>query len=326
MHRIFVLLIVSVLAINAVADTFSISEKDKTSIVDEAENWIDDMPAGFQDRLSDAVAHAMTGVTSEINYFRNLSDTTGIKSYKVSVKDFQGGSNSEIPMRLYKAQTKQSSQVPLLVYFHGGGWSVGSINTSDKFCRALASMGKVNVISVEYPLAPEHPYPSALNVCEEAVRYIVSQAKDYGSSPDLVSLGGDGSGGNLALTVYSQLRNKVNIKSMVLYYPMVNSSGQLDAAAKRKYGRGYGFDSRLWEAFVKAYNDTSTTYIEDLPSTLLITAGRDIIINEEKTLSSYKKVKYIEFDGALHGFLTDGRQPTAFRTAVTLTNKFLSIN
>ena len=150
------------------AQNYILSQKEQKQILEEAENWIDDMPDGLDDRISDAVNHAMHGFLSEIQYFRNYADTTGIGKYKVTVKDLNGGKNEDIKLRFYSSNSLNDS--PLLIYFHGGGWSVGSIQTSDKFCRALASLGKVKVISVEYPLAPENPFPSAINKCVEAVQ------------------------------------------------------------------------------------------------------------------------------------------------------------
>lgn len=319
-------LLVSVIAFNGFADTFAVSEKEQTQMREEAENWIDDMPVGLQDRISDAVGHAMHGFYSEIGYFRNMADTAGINKYKVKIEDIKGGDYSDLSMRLYKSENKSDHQLPLLIYFHGGGWSVGSILTTDKFCRAVASEGKVMVVSVDYPLAPEHPYPAALKTCQSAIEFICRKAEEWGGTQKMISLGGDGAGGNLAYEVFQALPSSVKIRSLILYYPLLKTSGELIANNKREYGRGYGFDSRLWEAFTVAYNDKSTGLSKKvIPPTLLISAGRDIIIDEEKNFASGNKiVTYVEFEGALHGFITDGNQPTAFNKAVALTNSFLT--
>lgn len=323
--KLIFLFIVSTLVLSTFAGTFSVSPKEHQQMLDEAENWIDDMPDGLQDRLSDAVNHAMSGFFNEVQYFRSLADTTGIRKFRVNIKDIQGGKGENIPMRIYKATKTVSKQLPLLIYFHGGGWSVGSIGATDKFCRALASAGNVMVVSVEYPLAPEHPYPAGIETCKEAVDYICKHVQEWGGSSSLISLGGDGAGGNLALNLYQQLPTSINIKSLVLYYPLIYSNGSLDLKNKKEFGRGYGFDSRVWEAFINAYNDKSKPTFDRMPPVLLITAGRDIIINEEKEFSSLSnKITYIQFDGAIHGFITDGHQPTAFTKAVDLTDRFLT--
>ncbi|MCH5240885.1 MAG: alpha/beta hydrolase [Muribaculaceae bacterium] len=318
------LFIMSAICIGVYADNYSVSKKEQQQILIEADNWIDDMPDGIDDRLSDAVNHALHGFYSEIERFRNLADTTGIDKYKVKVENFTGGKLGELSMRLYSPLSDSST--PILIYFHGGGWSLGSLETSDKFCRALASAGNVKIVSVDYPLAPENPYPNGLKVCIEAVDYILSKSDDWKFNPDLVSLGGDGAGGNLALETYANIKEDKKIKSLVLYYPLINTSGTLDVASKREYGRGYGFDSRLWEIFVQAYKGKSILdSITSLPPTLMITAGRDIIIEEERLFSkAYPNLTYVLLEGAVHGFITDGHQPTAFNKAVEITNAFLS--
>lgn len=322
--RIIGFVLFSLLAMTVLADQYSLTTQEQKQITEEAENWIDDMPEGLQDRLSDAISHASQGFYNEINYFRNAADTIGVGKYKVKVKNLSGGNLGEIPMRLYSSTN--SVNTPLLIYFHGGGWNVGSLETTEKFCRALASYGNIKVISVEYPLAPENAYPGALKECIDAVKFIFARYKDWGVDPKKISLGGDGAGGNLALEVFSNLYNDVSIKSLVLYYPMIQTSGELDPISKRKYGRGYGFDSRLWEAFRNTYNRKNNSYPDysNLPPTLLISAGRDIIIEQEKNFSYNSNVTYVQFDGALHGFITDGHQKSAFNKAVALTDYFLT--
>lgn len=306
------------------AENYNVTPKEQQQILEEADNWIDEMPDGLNDRLSDAVNHAMHGFYSEIELFRNAADTTNIGKYKVKVENLTGGKLGELSLRIYSAT---ESTTPLFIYFHGGGWSLGSIETTDKFCRALASEGKVKIVSVEYALAPENPFPNGLKQCIDAVDYILTKSKEWHFDVNNVSLGGDGAGGNLALGTYSKIEGNDRIKSIVLYYPLINSSGTLDPASKREYGRGYGFDSRLWEAFIEAYKDNTTDLnkLETLPPTLLIGAGRDIIIEEERLFSkAFPGITYVLLEGAIHGFITDGHQPTAFNKAVALTDEFLT--
>ena len=202
---------------------------------------------------------------------------------------------------------------------------MGSLNSSDMFCRALASEGNVNVISVEYPLAPENPFPAAINICKDAVKYICSKAVEMGSSPNLISLGGEGAGGNLVLATYESLSDDIAIKSLILYYPLIKTTGTLNPEMKRKFGRGYGFDSRLWEVFVEAYQGKEVEFKKLLPPTLMISAGRDIIYDEATDfVSHHKEIEFVEFEGGLHGFLSDGQQKTAFNKAVEITDSFLN--
>lgn len=324
-RKFFIYVLFSITGLASLAQTFSLDKKAQQQILNEAENWMDDMPEGLFDRLSDAVNHAQHGFYSEIEYFRNAADTVGIGKYKVNIKDINGGKSEEIPMRLYSSYS--NSIKPLLIYFHGGGWTMGSIQTVDKFCRALASEGQVNVVSVSYPLAPEKPYPVGLNKCVEAVEFIKNNISLFESSQDKISLGGDGAGGNLALETFQKLPGNINIKSLVLFYPLIQTSGNLDPKSKKEYGRGYGFDSRLWEAYISAYQNNSDYYAssKSLPPTLIISPGKDIIIEEVKNFSlSDSNITLLEFENALHGFITDGHQNTAFSKAVEFTNLFLS--
>lgn len=323
--KIILRILMSVITSNVIAGNFNITSKEQQQITNEAEDWIDDIPDGLQDRLADAVTHAMQGMYAEINYFRNMADTTGMAKYNVSVKKINGGESENIPMRLYSSHQQSTVSKPLLIYFHGGGGAVGSLDVTEKFCRALVSLGNVNVISVEYPLTPEKSFPTAIETGVKAVEYIQSKITTLCPNTKNFNLGGDGFGGNLALEVLNRLKKPSVINSIVLYYPLLRVSDTLDPVNKRNYGRGYGFDSRLWEAFVAAYKGKDVTLPVSLPKTLIISAGRDIVVNDSEIVkSSAGDITIVEFSGALHGFLTDGHQKTAFSKAVALTDLFLS--
>lgn len=314
---------ISVLAPLANADIFSLTKAEQEKIFNEAENWIDAMPDGLQDKISDAVAHSQHGFYAELNLFRNIADTTGIGKYRVNVTDLQ--TEKGVKFRWYAGNGSTKGKKPLLVYFHGGGWSMGSVATTDKFCRALASEGNVNVISVEYPLVPEYPYPAGILSSVETVEYIFKEATKFGTDSHLISLGGDGAGGNVAMEVSLRLPEKYKVKSLVLYYPLVQTTGILDPSSKREFGRGYGFDSRVWEAYISVYNNKSRLDYGKLPPLLVISAGRDIVAPQGKALkSAVAGSKHVIFEGALHGFLTDGQQNTAFTKAVAITDHFLT--
>lgn len=308
----------------AMADTYTITKGEHQQMLKEADDWMDDMPDGLQDRLSDAVSHAEQGILNEIAYFRNLGDTVGEWKYPVDIKNIKGGKGGNMALRLYTPKNKKSQQpLPLLIYYHGGGWTVGSLNSVDKFCRALVSEGNVMVVSVDYPLAPEHKSNEILQETVETTEWIWQQGKNWNFNPQRISLGGDGAGGNIALEVYNLLPQTYKVRSLVVYYPIIYYNKQLDPSSKRTYGRGYGFDSRLWEAFVAAYNPSLMNLKKTLPATLLISSGKDILIEEERELSKVNNVNYVEFSNAIHGFISDGHQPTAFNKAVAITDQFL---
>lgn len=341
MIRKLMVILVSVMAFSALADTYSISSTIQKQILEEADDWIDDMPEGLQDRLADALNHSLAGFGNELDYFRNMADTTGNGSYQVFVKDISPQNGLSLPLRFYTADQSPISgnkavEKLLLVYFHGGGYSLGSPNAVDKFCRALAAFGNVNIVSVAYPLAPENKLASIIEQSRQTVSYIFENTQEFDTNPSMISLGGDGAGGNLALNLWSIFRenkDSYNIRSLVLYYPLLNLTGPIDTESKRKFGRGFGLDSRLLESFYSMAENggeglnllTAISQFNDfnLP-VLLIEAGRDIIIKEEKEFSSLSdSIISVNFEGAIHGFITDGHQKEAFNQAVNITDSFL---
>lgn len=333
--RIFFFTILSVIANSAIADKISLpketnlTKEEAVKIYNEAENWIDDIPDGLQDRMADAVYHAKRGVTSELQYFRNYNIPISEDVKDISVIDTIAGPDSGIKIRIY-SQSYQSTQSPkqLLIYFHGGGWSLGSLNTSDNFCRNLVVRGGIVVVSVDYPLSPENPHPIAVKSALKAFDYIYKNAESFGTRNNLISLGGDGAGGSLALELFESLEENDRsgeVESIILYYPLFKFSNKSESNSMKTYGRGYGFDTRLWEAFLESYGIMGMSEkMNSLPPVLLITAGRDIMIDDQKyfTLNN-PTVNLIEFKDALHGFITDQHQNTAFEKAVDITNIFL---
>ena len=113
------------------------------------------------------------------------------------------GAEDQLPARLY-VPFGASSPAPLLVYFHGGGWVLGDLETHDQPCRFLARGSGAMVLSVAYRLAPEHPFPAPVEDCLAALRFAIDNAAELGADPARVGVGGDSAGGNLAAVV-SQL-------------------------------------------------------------------------------------------------------------------------
>jgi acetyl esterase len=115
-----------------------------------------------------------------------------------SVQDFTfPGPESDIPVRFYKP-VKATGPLPLLVYFHGGGWVFGDLDSHDSTCRFLCAQAEVAVLAVDYRLAPEHPFPAAPDDALAAFHYAVKNAEELGIDPLRIAVGGDSAGGNLA--------------------------------------------------------------------------------------------------------------------------------
>lgn len=324
---------------------YAFSQQEATALLNEADDFIDMLNDGRQDRQADAIFHAIGGNSAELATLRNSRNSLGTLSDKVERTDIHGEAASRgVAMRLYRPKDSAGKQIPLLVYLHGGGWTIGSINSCASFCDELAASGNVMVLAVDYSLAPENNYPKGLFDCVSAVEYAFAKAKEWGSSPESVSIGGDSSGGNLALAtcLYLQDDSSFNhtIKSLLLFYPVVKAYNDKSDSWK-KYSRGYALDSRLMEAFNKAYiaegdchdpvvspADATDDQLRKLPPMLIISAERDILCDQGKEFTSRVKnlgnnVERIEFPGAVHLFITVKGQPTAFNKAVALSGKFL---
>mgnify|MGYP001107862181 CR=1 FL=1 len=143
----------------------------------------------------------------------------------------------EVPVRIFSPPGRMRHAI--LLFFHGGGWVLGGIGSCARFCAELAAAGHVLVLAADYRLAPEHPFPQGLDDCMRAVETALRRASEWGGSPERVSVGGDSSGGNLALAV--ALRRRAEglppLRSLVLFYPVVTARADGSASWKR-YGQG----------------------------------------------------------------------------------------
>lgn len=319
-------------------------KSEAVMMLNEADDFIDSMAEGLQDRQADAVLHAMRGEGNQLLSLRRSRNSCAPISENVDTVSLTGDGNARgLAMRLYRPKVHTGTPLPLLVYYHGGGWTIGSINSCSAFCNALATTGKVAVLAVEYSLAPEQPSPKGLYDCMAAAEYARAHAAELGSAPEFVSLGGDSSGGNLALAAALGLRRDNTmlqpVRSLVLFYPVTEAVND-KSDSWRKYSRGYGLDGRLMEAFISAYlggrsaspAESPSASPEDalakLPPVLMVSAERDILFDQGTRLHEHLgrlgvKSERVIMPGAVHLFITVSGQPTAFAKAVELTAAFL---
>ena len=159
------------------------------------------------------------------------------------------GAAGSIPVRVYGPDAPAPR--PVLVYFHGGGWVVGDLDTVDSPLRALANRSGATIVSVDYRLAPEHPYPAALEDCFAATEWAAAHAGDIGGARGRVAIGGDSAGGNLALAVALAARagGAPDIGYQVLLYPVADHD--FATTSYRDNAEGYG----LTRAGMKWYWD-----------------------------------------------------------------------
>lgn len=138
------------------------------------------------------------------------------------------GPAGDLPVRIHRPAGQ--GPLPTLVYFFGGGWTLGSIDTADGICRRLANAVPCQVVTVGYRLAPEHPFPAAVHDCHAATRWIVDNPEEFGVDPERVAVGGDSAGGNLAaaVTLLARERGGPRLAAQLLVYPNTDQSAEPD--------------------------------------------------------------------------------------------------
>jgi acetyl esterase len=237
---------------------------------------------------------------------------------------------------------RQDQKLPALVFLHGGGWTLGSLATYEPFCRSLANTTGQIVIWVEYRLAPEAPYPAALDDTLAAWRWVQQNHGELGADPARISIGGDSAGGNLAAVAVLVLKHQTGIQPwrQVLLYPCLDMSASL--ASHRKLADGYLLTAPLYAWYRDNYAPAgiarddwrlSPLFADDLsglPPTVLLYAGFDPLRDEAaayamKLTLAGVPVETLYFADMIHGFLTMGGAIPAAQAAVNRVAEALSV-
>jgi len=182
---------------------------------------------------------------------RDLSTTPGGPPVG-RVRETAAPGSASVPVRIYEPDADPPH--PILAYFHGGGWVVGDLDTHDRLCRELTLATGRLVVSVDYRLAPEHPFPAAIEDCWAATRWLAASADEYGGDPDRLAVAGDSAGGNLAAAVALLARDRGGpaLERQVLVYPVVDDD--LDGYdSYRTRGEGYGLERSEMRWFLDGY-------------------------------------------------------------------------
>ena len=164
--------------------------------------------------------------------------------------------------RLYRPDDGPRSG--LLVWFHGGGWVIGGLDSHDAMCRSLAARSGATVLSVDYRLAPEHPWPAAVEDALCAVRWAAENAGEIGVDPDRIAVGGDSAGGNLAAIVAQQ--RPVPLRFQALVYPATDMTRSFPSHTEN--ARGPVLDSSAMEWFIGHYIPDAARHRDELASPL----------------------------------------------------------
>ena len=231
------------------------------------------------------------------------------------------GFNSEIDIRIYTPQRAGASQLPAIVYYHGGGWVIGSIETHDALCHTLSNQAECIVVSVDYSLAPESKFPVAAEDSYLAAKWVFDNAAELNIDENFIAVAGDSAGGNLAAVVsYLAIERKMPcIAYQMLFYP---STGFELTHSYEKYGEGYYLTKSTMNWFREQYLNTPSDtqnplaapmLIPDditaqLPPALIMTAELDPLCDggehfANKLKNAGVETEYVCVPGMLHGFL-----------------------
>lgn len=308
------------------------------TMADEERLFLASMPPGLQAAQEQAVRDAIAGDFSALQAVRNSRNVAVSIPDNVKARDING------IYRLYTPRDTTDKKLPLLIYLHGGGWCFGSINSCSEFCAGMVADGGIAVLAVDYPLAPENPYPAALDCCLEAVRFAFGNCMEYGLDAQSISIGGDSAGGNLALCtalrLHSETSGNYRLKSVLAVYPVVKAWAD-GSDSWRSYSVGYGLDGTIMEAFNEAYicGDAadnpfispycaSDSLLAGLPPVMIINAEHDILHDQGAEMESKLRDNGVNVDrkvlqGTSHLFITVAGQEAARRQAVILSRRFL---
>ena len=237
-----------------------------------------------------------------------------------------------VPVRVYRPVLNEV--LPCLVFFHGGGWVIGDLETHDNVCRYLALHTRCVVVAVDYRLAPEHPFPAALDDCYVATCWVAANGEKLGIDIDKIAVGGDSAGGNLAATVCLKARQLDGpvLVHQLLVYPVTDTA--LDTASYVENAEGYSLTRDLMHAFWQHYigdqprNNPmmAPLHAQDLagmPSATVITAEFDPLRDEGEAFGEKLKTAGVattikRYDGMIHGFFHMQDALKAGRTAMLL--------
>lgn len=248
------------------------------------------------------------------------------------------GPGGELPVRVYRPSAERP--LPALLYYFGGGWTLGSIDTADGLCRDLAAEAGCLVVTVGYRLAPEHPFPAAVHDCHAALRWVADHAEELGADPARLAVGGDSAGGNLAaaVTLIARAEGELTPAGQVLVYP--NTDQLAEDASMRDNADPWLFNrhSVAWYGghYLTAPADAEhplasplrAADLAGLPPALVLTAEYDPLRDQGEAYAARLAaagvpVELTRYPGMAHGFFAMTGTVDAARTAVLQAARFL---
>lgn len=249
---------------------------------------------------------------------------------RVEDRTVPGPDENAIPVRIYWPNldggsanpAPNAAQPPLLVWFHGGGWVTGDLDGNDAVCHMLASAAGAIVVSVDYRLAPEHPFPAPVEDAYAATRWAAEHASELGARPDAIAVGGASAGGNLAAAVALMAKDREGPRLIhqLLAYPVTDCSFETDSYQRNREGYGLSRASMEWywrqylgadltEAENPLASPLRATSLAGLPRAHVITAEYDPLCDEGEEYGRRLEEEGVptvstRYPGMVHGFFT----------------------
>ena len=244
------------------------------------------------------------------------------------------GPGCEIPIRVYwPREAKPGELFPVLLWFHGGGFVIGDLDTHDSACRMLANQADCVVVNVDYRLAPESKFPAAVEDSHAALRWVALHGTEIGADPKRIAVGGDSAGANLAtvLAILARDEGYPKLAFQLLVYPC--TAPEPEMPSHRKFAEGYLLTRNNIVWFYKQYlrnqRDTKdfrfaplvTDDLSNLAPALVLVAGYDPLRDEgldyaRRLVEAGNRVTLTNYEGMIHGFILAGGVLDAARRAV----------
>ena len=279
-----------------------------------------------------------TPAAARARFRRDMLAAAGTKTPVGAVRDFDIPRADAAPLRVrhYAPPTTDGHARPLLVYLHGGGFVIGDLDTHDEACRLVSLHADTHVLSVEYRLAPEHPFPAALDDAHAALAWAQENAAALGADAARVALGGDSAGGNLA-AVAARLATRAGSPpaAQLLIYPATDA--QTERPSHQLFGAGFFLTRADCDTFFAHYTEATGVGRDDprvsplcaddlagLPPALVVTAGFDVLRDEGEEYATRLRaagvtVQVLRFPALAHGFINLlGISPAARRATVEI--------
>jgi acetyl esterase len=335
--------VISLFAVQLIFNS-CLQEKDMSALDQETETFLASMAAQNAPRLCDLPVAEARQALSQLTS-AGLIETPAL----AAVEDrLITGRNGDIHIRIYRSLNDGGSLLPVILFFHGGGFVLGDCDSHDTITRYMAGKVSALVISVDYRLAPEHKFPAGLNDCYDTLLWASGHAATLGGDARRIAVVGDSAGGNLSAALCLKARDEKGpaICYQVLAYPCMIMEGSSNFASRRSFAEGYFLthDDIKWLAGLYTNSPADSTNplvspllaknLSGLPPALVITAGFDPLRDEGiayagRLAEAGVETTYRCFETTIHGFLSfaaiisAGREGLAF-IAQSLSRAFTS--